>query len=370
MNKRVFVFLLAVILLASSAQAQVFKTPISSQHPIDAPTEQDIVEVIGKLLSKDLASRINISGYFQGGYMANEEENRFEFRRAVLIADAQITDKWRMTVIPELRSSQVLEAYVEYKVSPALQVRFGQYKNPFSIENQLSPTVMEFVNLCALSTDYFSAQGPIDALVGGHSGRDQGLMLHGNLLQAKRGYHALQYNLALMNGQGMNVRDGNNHKDIIATLGYKPCKEALISASIWEGRGHAIDNSAYVPTVAIGDNYRRARWSVGGELRTSLFDFRSEYMAGRDANVRSKGYYTTGTLHVTNDIDLSLSYDYVNRNKAMGDAAKQTNYAVGASYWFYPRCRLQLAYTHTNTHDDVLNPAAGNLLQAGFQVRF
>jgi hypothetical protein len=355
--------------MAMTMYAQVFQTESNTQPAEPAAVLSTLTSKLEGLLNPSLAQRIKVTGYFQGGYTADEEQNSFELRRAVLMVDGQITDKWRMFFMHELKSARVQEAFLEYKVSPALQVRVGQYKNPFSIDNQLSPCVVEFINPCALTTDYYTCQSPADALVGGHGGRDQGLMLFGNLFKTSADYYAVQYNLAVMNGQGINISDGNNQKDLIATLGYKPFKEALISASIWEGRGHAVGRNAYVPDIHIGDNYRRARWSAGAEVKTALLNVRSEYMAGRDAAVRSEGYYANAALHVTKDLDLDLSYDYLHRNKEL-DYTAQTNYAVGASYWFYPACRLQLAYTYRDTHDDVLNPATGNLVQAGIQVRF
>ena len=50
---------------------------------------------------EDLASRIKINGYVQGGYDYNtsDDSNTFNFKRAILWAKADITDKWSFLYI-------------------------------------------------------------------------------------------------------------------------------------------------------------------------------------------------------------------------------------------------------------------------------
>lgn len=356
-SDRHFTLMKAPILLATLALA--LSLPLKAQVFKNENTQKVV---------NTLRERIKLSGYVQGAYTADRDENTFELKRAILMADGQITKQWRVYYMLDLKGPKTLEAYTEYKFHEALQVRFGQYKNPFSIENQISPTLIEQIETYSLVGNYLAGISSADPLYGGHSGRDQGLMVFGNLVD-KGAYHALTYKLAVMNGQGINVKDKNTQKDLIAYLHYKPCAEATLAASIWEGRGHAIAESPYNPGLKTGDNYRRARWSAGAEVKTRLADLRGEYMAGRDAGVRSQGYYVVGNLHLTDKLDLLASYDYLQRNKDMGNAAEQTNYIGGLQYWFYPRCRLQLVYTYRdNLHDP--NQRGGNLLQAQVQVRF
>lgn len=350
MKLQILLPLAAALLLGHPTKAQVFKNETTNE------------------IANTLRERIKLSGYIQGAYSYEQEENTFELKRAVLMADGQITQKWRAYYMFDLKGAKTLEAYTEYKFCNGVQVRLGQYKNPFSIENPISPTLIEQIECYSLVSNYLIGIDSSDPLYGGHGGRDQGLMVFGNFID-QGSYFALGYQLAVMNGQGINIKDRNKKKDLIATVNYKPCQEAILSASIWEGRGNVVGESPYNPGLKVGDDYRRARWAVGAEVKTPLADLRSEYMAGRDASVRSQGYYVTGNLHITNKLDLIASYDYLQRNKDMGDAAKQTNYIGGLQYWFYPRCRLQVVYTYRdNLHDP--NQEGGNLLQAQVQVRF
>ncbi len=347
-------FLFLIIL---STQAQVFKDN-------EGTSLKDLVNTLG--------SRIKLSGYAQFGYTydpAEKVDNTFDIKRIIFMADGKITDRWKMYFMYDFKSSKTLEIYTEYKFFDALKVRLGQYKTPLTLENQLSPSAVELIDCYSLAASYMAGISPSDDLYGSQGGRDQGLMIYGDFLPAEEGYHRLGYKLAVMNGQGINIKDRNTQKDIIGSLSYKPCSEATLCATMEEGRGNAVATSVYNPDLKVGDNYRRARWSVGGEVKTSLADLRSEYMAGRDAAVRSEGFYATGNLHLTRVIDLVVSYDYLNRNKSWGDRAEQTNYVAGLLYWFYPRCRLQLIYTYRDMHEDIYKKG-GNLLQAQVQFRF
>lgn len=351
MKLKLLLFSLVLLINTFSSEAQLFKS-------------ENTEKVVNTL-----KSRIKLSGYVQGGYNCDREENSFDLKRAILMVDGQVTKNWRLYYMYEFKKGKTLEAYSEYKICEALQLRLGQYKNPFSIENQLSPTVVEQINCYSLVSNYLAGIDGSDPLYGAHGGRDQGLMLHGNLFRFDENRFHLSYQLAVMNGQGINQKDKNTQKDMIASVQYRPCREALIGASIQEGRGSAITPNPYVPSVEVGERYRRARWSIGAEVKTSLADIRTEYIAGRDADVRSDGYYATGNLHLTRKVDAVLSYDHLNRNKEIGDAASQTNYVGGLQYWFYPRCRLQLVYTYRDASKDPI-ARGGNLLQTQFQIRF
>ncbi len=355
MKKHFFAAALLSVLIAAPLRAQVFDTGTSLK---------DIVNTLG--------SRIKLMGYAQFGYTYDptlEVNNTFDTKRIIFMADGKITDQWNMYFMYDFKTSKTLEVFSEYQFFDALKVRVGQYKTPLTLENQLSPSSTELIDCYSLAANYMAGIAPLDPLYGGQGGRDQGLMVHGDFLKSEAGFHKLGYKVAVMNGQGIDIKDKNSQKDLIGALLYRPCRQSLIYLSAEEGRGHAVGVNPYNPGIVLGDNYRRFRWSAGGEVKTSLADLRAEYIAGKDASVRSEGYYATGNLHVTRQVDLIASYDYLNRNKSWEGRAKQTNYAAGVQYWFYPRCRLQLVYTYRDTHEDELI-SSGNLLQTQVQFRF
>ena len=67
---------------------------------------------------KDLASRITINGYMQGGYEYNDKGGQttstFNFKRAIFWGKARITDRWSFLFMNNFANSKgVLEYYTD-----------------------------------------------------------------------------------------------------------------------------------------------------------------------------------------------------------------------------------------------------------------
>ncbi len=328
-------------------------TPLFAQEKKE-PTVNDVVNT--------LKERITLQGYMQTGYTYDEasESNTFDFKRAILMVRGKITDRWSCYFMCNIAASaKMLEAYTEYTFMPELTVRMGQFKTMFSAENPLSTTVVELIDVYSQAVGYLAGGNSSDPLYGAHGGRDMGLLIYGDLFNK-----FASYNLAVMNGQGINVKDRNNHKDIVGGLMLHPAKWLSVGGSFILGKGCAIATSTATPDIAVGENYTRNRYALSAVLKTKALDLRTEYLAGKDGNVKSDGYYATFSAHVLPKFDVVASYDYLNKNKTMDD--KQTNYVVGVQYWFYPRCRVQAQYTRREPK----NGEGSNLIQAQVQVRF
>lgn len=254
----------------------------------------------------------------------------------------------------------LLEVYTDYQFLPGLTARIGEFKVPYTIENELSPTTVELINCYSQSVCYLAGVSGSDKCYGMTSGRDIGMMLHGKLFR-----DFLQYKVAVMNGQGLNTKDKNSQKDVVGNLMVNPLKWLSVGGSFIRGTGHAIADSEYTG-IKVGENYAKRRWSAGGVVTTSTFNLRTEYLAGKDRNVKSEGFYATGSVRFARNFDFIASFDYFNPNKAAD--FKQNNYIAGVQYWFYPRCRLQAQYTFCNKKGD--GQKDSNLIQAQVQVRF
>lgn len=310
-----------------------------------------------------LKERISLSGYAQTGYTYddnNDKSNSFDVKRIIFMARGHITDNWSCYFMYNFKSGgKLLEVYMEYKLFPHLTIRTGQFKTMFSLENPLSTTVEELISCNSQAVAYLAGTNGSDPLYGSNAGRDMGLLIYGDLFNKY-----LHYDFAVMNGQGINVSDKNNRKDLVGRIIVNPLHWLSISGSFINGKGCAIALSDANPGLKIGDDYTRNRWATGATLKTKPFDLRTEYLEGKDGHVKSAGYYATACAHILPKFDFIASYDYFNKNKAMD--YKQTNYVAGLQYWFYPRCRIQAQYTHCNRHIGEDN----NLIQTQIQVRF
>ena len=305
--------------------------------------------------AKDFTSRITFNGYAQAGYSWESTDgnirNDFNLKRTLLWAKARITDRWSFLFMHDF-SSVVQEYYTDYRITDdkALTFRLGQFKHSYSMENPLSPTMLELIDVYSQAVLYLAGEGP-DPLHGVNYGRDLGAMFYGDLAQGK-----LHYELAVMNGQGINRRDGNNDKDFLGKLEMRPMDGLRLVVSGQKGKGHAVGRAAWNPEIALGEDYTRDRYSFGVEYKSGQYapgkykearpaSIRAEWLGGRDGRVDSQGGYVTVCVPVQNGFDMIASADVYNRNTSV-EGWQQSNFTAGVQYWFYKKCRWQLQYTY------------------------
>ena len=266
---------------------------------------------------KDFTSRITFNGYAQGGWSYQdpngEKTNAYNLKRTLLWAKARITDRWSFLFMHDF-SSVVQEFYTDYRISndKALTVRLGQFKHSYTMENPLSPTVLELIDVYSQAVLYLAGEGP-DPLNGVNYGRDMGLEVYGDLAQG-----LFHYELALMSGQGINRKDLNNQKDFIAKLEVRPIDGLRFVASGYLGTGCAVGTAVWNPDIKVGDNYKRNRYSVGAEYKTAPYtgskykearpaSIRAEWLGGQDGDVGSRGGYVTACIPVVDALDIVAS---------------------------------------------------------------
>ena len=305
--------------------------------------------------TKELTSRITLNGYAQGGFAWDDangkQTNSFNLKRTLLWAKAKITDRWSFLFMHDF-SSVVQEYYTDYRFSKhnQLNVRVGQFKHSYTMENPLSPTMLELIDVYSQAVLFLAGEGP-DPLNGVNYGRDMGAMVFGDLIDNK-----LHYEFAVMNGSPINKKDRNNQKDLLGKIEVRPIKGLRFVASGYIGKGNAVGTAAWNPEIHEGDDYTRNRYSVGAEYKFGQFapgkykearpvSIRAEWLGGKDGDVGSRGGYITTAIPITKGIDLVASGETFNRNTSI-DGWDQTNVTAGLQYWFFKKCRLQLQYTH------------------------
>ena len=325
----------------------------------------------------DLTKRITFNGYGQAGWSFNDangvKSNSYNLKRTLLWAKAKITDRWSFLFMHDF-NSVVQEFYTDYRLTKdnTMTVRFGQFKHSYTMENPMSPTQLELIDVYSQAVLYLAGEGP-DPLNGVNYGRDQGLMVFGDLAG-----NLLHYELALMSGQGINRSDRNNQKDFLAKLEVKPVDGLRFVASGYLGTGNAMGTATWNPEIKVGDNYKRQRYSVGLEYKTAPYagsqykearpaSIRAEWLGGKDGEVGSRGGYVTCCFPVVDALDIVASGETFDRNTTV-EGWDQTNLTLGVQYWYYKKCRLQLQYTRCLCGDMLGKDY--NWLQAQVQVAF
>jgi hypothetical protein len=343
---------------------------MSSQQAMGQQQSQDVDWM------KDFTSRITFNGYAQAGWSYQDpngkKTNSYNLKRTLLWAKARITDRWSFLFMHDF-NSVVQEFYTDYRVTndKSLTVRFGQFKHSFTMENPMSPTQLELIDVYSQAVLYLAGEGP-DPLNGVNYGRDQGLMVFGDLFN-----DFLHYELALMSGQGINRKDANNQKDFLAKIELRPMEGLRLVGSTYLGTGNAVDSAKW-NTISVGQNYKRNRVSAGVEYKFGKYaegeykearpvSLRAEALMGKDGKVKSQGGYLTACVPLVSGIDLVASGDYYDRNTKVS-GWKQFNLTGGLQYWFYKKCRLQLQYTRCICGDRIGKDY--NWLQAQVQVAF
>lgn len=331
---------------------------------------------------KDVASRITVNGYAQAGYTYvhnnGANTNTWDVKRTLLWAKARVTDRWSFLFMHDF-SSVVQEFYTDYRISrdKSLNVRFGQFKTHLSLENQLSPTAVELIDVYGQAVTYLTGCGS-DPLWGINYGRDLGIDIYGELFGGK-----LLYNFEIMNGRGVNKKDADNKKDVIVKLDYRPVEGLRLVATAQKGYGTALEESIYIPEpnkIVKGETYRRDRWTAGFEYKSGTSDFwkersvvlRGEVLGGRDGKTNSWGGYLTTSIPLKGCWDVIASYDYF--NYAKGFDRDRTQLILGLQYWFFRKCRVQAQYTWADTWTQGLNTAwiekPCNRIQVQTQIQF
>lgn len=371
-NKLMLAVLLA-IMSSTYAMGQQPNTTTTDSLATGAPEQTLPRRLVGDKAPqwlKDVSSRLNVHGYAQGGYnythQAGDDKNTFELKRALLFIDARITDRWSFLFMHDF-SSVVQEYYTDFRITrnKALTVRIGQYKNAYTLENPLSPTNMETIDVYSEGVTYLAGCGS-DPLFGVQYGRDMGLSLFG---ETNNGF--LAYTFQVMNGRGVNKKDDNPEKDFIARLELRPAKGLNIVATGQVGRGHAQAASPYNPDILPGQNYKRNRWSLGAQYTASFARLHGEVLQGWDGKATSWGAYVTGSVPLgVKGLEAVASYDFFNFNTSLG--MDQHKAVAGLQYWFFGRCRAQVQYVYKSAYLDGGRFVHGNshALMCQMQVRF
>ncbi|MFI3331107.1 MAG: porin [Rikenellaceae bacterium] len=293
-----------------------------------------------------------ISGYVQGSYSANEDANGFSVQRVRLSIKGTIGDQFLYTIQSDLKGPSLVDGFVGYTPCKYFNLKLGQYKVPFSLENtDASPTGMEFIEyplglrmLQGISSVYKSAS----------SFADIGLTAYGRIIKGDD-FDYLSYDLGVFNGEGGNSSDANKSKDISARLIARPIKEFKLTASYYKAE--------------TGANYdKRDLFSAGAMYSNDKVTVRTEaYLGDSDLSflskddVISKSIYGLVAYNITPKFNLAARYDFFMLDSTNKNY-NQTNYTVGLSYRPIKYFRAMLNYTYADyASDDNTNTIAVSL---------
>ncbi len=152
----------------------------------------------------------------------------FFIRRARPIVEGTVFRDFDFLFVPDFGGSspQIFDAYLNWRIRPALQLRAGKFKSPVGLE-QLVVDVDTLFNERALPTSLTP-------------NRDIGFLLHGEVLDGRVSYAA-----GLFNGSGdarnIGMADTDDNKEFAGRIFFQPFKQS--SAEFLRGVGFGVGGS-------------------------------------------------------------------------------------------------------------------------------
>lgn len=280
---------------------------------------------------------LRLSGYLQGGFRWDENTDpatTFYLHRARLsLTGDAANDKIDYRLQVDMAGSpKICDLYFRYKPMKALNIELGQFKIPFSYENEnCGPTTVEFIEYSYITTYLARNNARYDGIAA--TGRDIGFQIYGGFIE-RDGYSIINYNLGVFNGSGINAKDHNSSKDIIARLVIKPFKGFAVTGSYM-----------YAETNFAGIKHMKSpRWAVGALYDSRHWVARSEYAEADFGGNLTRAFYALGGYHFEKSWSVFARYEFINDELRVLD---EQRIQLGAAYKPIKYLRLQsnLSYT-------------------------
>ena len=331
---------------------------------------------------------IKFSGYgmlqYQGEDKENAHSNTFNLRLARFILDGKIGDfDWRAQIQgtnatgPGQPTVQLVDLYAEWRKYPEFKIRAGQFKRAFTYENPTHPITQGWRGYA----DVINKLSAFGDRTGEKSsgGRDIGIQFAGDLFPNANGRKLFHYQMGIYNGEGVNQKDMDNRKDIIAVAWVMPIKGVRIGAFGWTGsRGGMLD-----PNTGEKRSIDKNRYCISAEYDLNEYTFRAEYIHSQGwgasspgNNVReidyskgdkADGWYVFGIVPIVKSkLHAKARYQTYRNQKDWATSVNQVE--CGLNYFFTKNLELHLEYSHVNDRNQAKHNY--NLIDAELDFRF
>lgn len=323
---------------------------------------------------------VTLSGYgmvrYQNITKDGDKKNGFELRMARFSLDGRVLNDfyWKAQIqfngnTSTLGSSpKVVDLFVEWQHFDFMRVKIGQFKNPFTFENPMNPIDQGFNSYGQIVT---KLAGFTDR-AGGHSsnGRDIGLQLQGDFLKNSAGRNLVHYQVGVFNGQGINVSDVDQQKNIIGGFWVMPIKGMRLGAFGWVGsyarKGTSEEEGITSTTLrrlqqrryAFSAEYKADDWTIRSEYVHSTGDaFKRSMVNTNDASSKditlsnlgseAQGVYALVIAPVIKEkCHVKARYDMYQPSGKTSNMIQ--NWEIGADYFFAKRIGLSATYAFNN----------------------
>jgi hypothetical protein len=304
---------------------------------VDSSRAQEDLQIKGLLQARVL---IVADTSIYEGY----DQTTFYLRRGEVTFNSTMLEKklrWEIRIDPIALSSRIVQdAFVEYKFAEEARIHLGQFKYPQSLDGQYPTSKLDFIRRSLVGRIYGDK-------------RDIGVQFSGTASQ-------LEYAVGVFNGNGRNLVDNNEEKDLAARVTFHPTDWLSVGGSWYEG---TFLYDAGMVTAHNGDLRR-----LGGDVRASLcnLNIQSEYMVGTDDNRKSRGWYVQTVYSILESIELAGRLEQFDPDTRIADQEIRV-FTLGGTYLLSDAVSVSVNYLVV---DDESTPKNANQLIAQWQVSF
>ncbi|MEO5570113.1 MAG: porin [Bacteroidia bacterium] len=315
----------------------------------------------------------SISGYIQTRFQSFQQAGKadaMDIRRARLDFRGTLNAFWDYRLQVDMAGvPKALDAIGTFKPYDFFKIQAGQFKIPLSMENNTPSNSMDVIERAQVVETLVARNGDVN---GNFNGRDIGVMGFGSLLK-KDDRFLIDYYIGGFQGEGINVLDSNEAKDLGARIILHPIKGLDIGAGYYNG----YDKTGTFTPVAKNN----VRTRIGGEFSYvyKIISVKGEYIYGEDGDyikgkngysyihTRREGWYAQLAAFVfQKKLQLVGRWDAYDSDIHKGGNAT-LNILGGVNYYFNDWAKLQVNYTSRNESGTIVNnDIIGAQLQIGF----
>ncbi|MBK5719899.1 hypothetical protein JGH11_03345 [Dysgonomonas sp. Marseille-P4677] len=284
-------------------------------------------------------------------------KHNLDARAAFLHMQGHFFKDLKYFVMMEFVNPTLTEFYVDWAPSNKFNLRVGQAKTPFSLENQLSLTVLESVAYSRSVSALTGMGDDVLKLQNGKNnfGRDMGIQAYGSFLSTST-HDILQYGIGIYQGTGLVTSETNNSKDFTANIMIQPLKGFRFGGGCYFGEAVYTTANENIKT-----NHVRNRWIVSSDYRKDRLYARAEWIKANDGGITKEGIHGMGQWYfIPQKLNGFAKIDYFNQNKDM--SSEVLDYTLGVNYYFFKSCRFQLNYTYSDYSNKWKAPDSNTVL--------
>ena len=319
---------------------------------------------------------VKFSGYgmlqYQGTDQEGAKSNTFNLRLARFILDGKIGDfDWRAQIQgtnakgPGEPTVQLVDLYAEWRKYPEFKIRVGQFKRAFTYENPTHPITQGWRGYADVINNLSGFGDRTGEKSSG--GRDIGIQFSGDLFPNANGRRLFHYQIGIYNGEGINMKDQDNRKDIIGGIWVMPIKGLRIGAFGWTGsRGNMVydyETAADGTKTPLTCSMSKNRYAISAEYDKDEYTFRAEYLhsqgwgAAKAANNvreidyskgdKADGWYVFGIVPIIKSkLHAKARYQSYRAQKEWATSVNQIE--CGLNYFFTKNLEMHLEYSRVN----------------------